>query len=94
MIRTYSYTITSASATALTVADADVNNGRTLWLYAEFHGSSSKIAIGGPDVTIETGLHIYHGEKFGPIGLGKDEVLYAISDDAGGLDLRVLATQT
>lgn len=68
----------------------DSTYGCTVWLYSENHGSSNKIAIGGSDVTIANGLHIYGGEKFGPITLGHGETLYAISDSAGGLDLRIL----
>ena len=92
-VRSQSYTITSASVTPINIGDSDINDGITIWLYGEYHGSSNKVAIGGSDVTMNNGLHIYHGEKFGPIGLGKGETLYAVSDAAGGLDLRVLATR-
>ena len=92
-VRTAKYTITRARATPIVMGDTDINDGITIWLYGEYHGSSNKIAIGGSDVTMTNGVHIYGAEKFGPIGLGKGETLYAISDDATGLDLRVLAVR-
>ena len=92
-VRSASYTIYSASATPIVIGDTDINDGITIWLYGEYHGSNKKIAIGGSDVTLTNGIHIYAAEKFGPIGLGKGETLYAISDEATGLDLRVFATR-
>jgi hypothetical protein len=41
--------------------------GTTIWLYGEFHGASHKVAIGGSDVTLANGMHVYGGEKFGPV---------------------------
>lgn len=71
--------------------DTDVMKGTTLWLYGEYHGSSNKIAFGGSDVTLATGIHLYGGEKFGPIFIQSHESLHVISDSAEGLDLRVLS---
>jgi hypothetical protein len=76
---------------AITATDQTDEFGTTVWLYGEFHGSSNKVAIGGSDVTMSNGIHIYGGEKFGPLRIPKGETLYVISDSAGGLDLRVLA---
>lgn len=88
-INSQSYTVTTTRQ-AITFADDDRASGTTVWLYGEYHGSSNKIAFGGPEVTLATGLHLYGGEKFGPIHIAHGETLYVISDSAGGLDLRVL----
>jgi hypothetical protein len=76
---------------AITATDQTDEYGTTVWLYGEFHGSSNKVAIGGSDVTVSNGIHIYGAEKFGPIRIPKGETLWVISDSAGGLDLRVLS---
>jgi hypothetical protein len=76
---------------AITATDQTDEFGTTVWLYCEFHGSSNKIAVGGADVTMDNGIHIYGAEKFGPIRIPKGETLWVISDDETGLDLRVLA---
>lgn len=84
----------SVGTTAVLVASTsdDRQTGPDVWLYGEYHGSSNKIAIGGSGVTLASGIHIYGGEKFGPIRLRNNDALYAISDAVGGLDLRVLIT--
>jgi hypothetical protein len=89
-ITSYSLTVTTTRQ-AITPADLTDDFGTTVWLYGEFHGSSNKVAIGGANVTMSNGIHIYGGEKFGPVRIPKGESLYVISDSAGGLDLRVLA---
>jgi hypothetical protein len=89
-ITAYSLTVTTTRQ-AITPDDLTDEFGTTVWLYGEYHGSSNKCAIGGADVTMSNGIHIYGGEKFGPIRIPKDETLWVISDDATGLDLRVLA---
>ncbi len=89
-VLSFSQSVTTTRA-AVTVADQDSSYGSTIWLYGEYHGNSKKIAFGGSDVTISTGIHLYAGEKFGPIHLAHGETLYVISDEAAGLDLRVLA---
>lgn len=90
-VKAFSQTITTTRA-PITIADTDTVSGVTIWLYGKYHGSSSKIAIGGSDVTIANGIHLYAGEKLGPFTLQHGETMHAISDDALGLDLRVLAT--
>lgn len=89
MIKTQSITVTT-TRTSIPVLDDDRASGTTLWLYGEFHGSSEKIAFGGSDVTIANGLHLYGGEKFGPIYLAHGETLYVVSTSETGVDLRVL----
>lgn len=91
-ISSSTFTITSSTATPIASTDNDTTIGTTVWVYLEAHGSSNKCAIGGADVTLSNGIHIYGGEKFGPVRLRLGETLYAISDSAGGLDLRVLET--
>lgn len=91
-VRSFSQTVTTTRAPIAADIPDDLVSGCAVWLYAEHHGSSSKIAIGGPDVTLATGTHLYGGEKIGPIQLQDGETLYVISDDAVGLDLRVLVT--
>jgi hypothetical protein len=88
-VKAFSQTVTTTRA-AVTISDTDSTQGRTVWLYGEFHGSSNKVAVGGDDVTMANGVHIYGGEKFGPLDLGLGETLYVVSDAAGGIDLRVL----
>lgn len=90
-VRSTSQTITTTRA-AITVNLDDKISGCTLWLYGEYHGSSNKIALGGDDVTMTNGVHLYGGEKLGPIVLQNGETLYAISDAVAGIDLRVMAT--
>lgn len=89
-ITAYSLNVTTTRR-AITPTDLTDEFGTTVWLYGEFHGSSHKVAIGGADVTLANGIHIYGGEKFGPIRIPRGESLYVISDSADGLDLRVLA---
>jgi hypothetical protein len=89
-ITAYALTVTTTRQ-AITPADLTDEFGTTVWLYGEFHGSSNKVAIGGNDVTMAKGIHIYGGEKFGPVRIPRGESLYVISDSAGGLDVRVLA---
>lgn len=89
-IKTQSLTVTTTRQ-AISFADTDDTAGMQLWLYGEYHGSSSKVSFGGSDVTMASGLHLYPGEKFGPITIEPDETLYVISDSADGIDLRVLA---
>jgi hypothetical protein len=88
-VKAFSQTVTTTRA-AITIADTDSTQGRSVWLYGEYHGSSNKCAIGGDDVTMSNGLHIYGGEKVGPINLGLGETLYVVSDAAGGIEMRVL----
>lgn len=76
---------------AITATDQTDEFGTTVWLYLEAHGSSHKVAVGGADVTIANGIHIYGAEKFGPLRIPKGETLWVISDSETGLDLRVLA---
>lgn len=90
-VKSFSQTVTTTRA-PITIPIENRISGCTLWLYGEYHGSSNKIAVGGDDVTIATGVHLYGAEKLGPITLQDGETLYVISDAAGGLDLRVLAT--
>lgn len=89
-VRAFSQTVTTTRAPIAADLPDDPVSGCTLWLYGEYHGSSSKVAIGGPDVTIANGIHLYGGEKFGPITLQDGETLYAVSEEVAGLDLRVL----
>lgn len=88
-IKSFAQVITT-TRTTINISDTDRTEGCSVWLYAEFHGSSAKVAIGGADVTIANGFHIYDSEKIGPIDLGHGETIHAISDDPAGLDLRVL----
>lgn len=88
-VKAFAISVTTTRV-AVTISDTDSTQGRTVWLYSENHGSSNKIAVGGDDVTIANGLHLYGGEKIGPLDLALDETLYVVSDAAGGLDLRVL----
>lgn len=89
MILSRSFTVTTTRQ-QITLFDDDLIAGTTIWLYGEYHGSSSKIAFGGADVTLANGMHLYGGEKFGPIHLSHGEALYVISDSEAGLDLRIL----
>lgn len=86
----YSLNVTTTRQ-AITPTDLTDEFGTTVWLYGEYHGSSNKCAIGGADVTMANGIHIYGAEKFGPIRIPRGESLYVISDSETGLDLRVLA---
>jgi hypothetical protein len=88
-IKSFSQLVTTTRA-ALNIQDTDNTDGCQVWLYGEYHGSSNKVAIGGADVTLANGIHIYGGEKFGPINLGHGEQIHVISDSATGIDLRVL----
>lgn len=89
-ITSESLTVTTTRQ-AITAIDQTDEYGTTVWLYGEYHGSSNKVAIGGADVTMSNGIHIYGGEKFGPLRIPKGETLWVISDSVTGLDLRVLA---
>lgn len=89
-VKSIQQTITTTRA-AISIPLDDRIAGCTIWVYSENHGSSNKIALGGDDVTMANGVHLYGGEKLGPITLQNGETLYAISDAAGGLDLRVMA---
>lgn len=89
-ITSESLTVTTTRQ-AITATDQSDEYGTTVWLYLEAHGSSNKVAVGGSDVTIANGIHIYGAEKFGPIRIPKGETLWVVSDSATGLDLRVLA---
>jgi len=80
----------STTAVLLSSTDNDRTAGPQVWVYGEYHGGSSKIAIGPAGVTMSTGIHIYGGETFGPIHLSAGDELYAISDASPGLDVRVL----
>jgi hypothetical protein len=89
-ITSYSLNVTTTRQ-AITPEDLTDEFGTTVWLYGEYHGSSNKVGVGGADVTMSNGIHIYGGEKFGPVRIPRGESLHVISDSAGGLDLRVLA---
>lgn len=88
-VSTQSFTVTTTRVQIASTAD-DRQIGPDVWLYGEFHGSSNKIAIGGSDVTLATGIHIYGGDKLGPIRLRNADAIYAISDAAGGVALHVM----
>lgn len=88
-VRTYRYSV-GTSATLLGVFDDDVNNGLTLWVHAEEGGHN--VWLGDAQVTASTGYNLDKGVAVGPIGLGKGETLYAISDKAAGVDVRIMAT--
>ena len=88
-VRNYKYTV-GTSPVLLGVFDDDVNNGLTLWIHAESGGH--KVYLGDAQVSASVGWDLEKGVAVGPIGLGKGEVLYAISDKAEGVDVRVLAT--
>lgn len=90
-VKSQALTVTTTRQ-AITIPVDNKIAGCVLWLYGEYHGSSSKVAIGGDDVTVDNGIHLYAGEKIGPISLQNGETLYAITDDAEGLNLRVMAT--
>lgn len=83
------YTV-GTTAVLISSTDNDRTTGPQVWVYLEAHGGSNKLAIGPAGVTVNTGPHIYGGETFGPIRLGSGDELYAISDSATGLDVRVL----
>lgn len=89
-IKTQSLTVTTTRQ-AIAFTDTDDTAGMQLWLYGEYHGSSNKVAFGGSDVAMTNGIHLYAGEKFGPIMLEPDETLYVVSDSVDGINLRVLA---
>lgn len=89
MILSRSFTVTTTRQ-QISLSDDDMISGTDIWLYGEYHGSSNKIAFGGADVAMNNGLHLYPGEKFGPIHISHGESLYVISDSEAGLDLRVL----
>lgn len=91
MIRSESIIVTTTRQ-AITDPDIDRTAGTRIWLYAEYHGSSNKCAIGGSDVTIDNGIHLYHSEKFGPIQLAHGESLWIVSDSEIGVEMRVLFT--
>lgn len=82
-------TVTTTAA-PIVITDTDSAYGHDVYLYNETTGTNKQIAIGGPTVTLGNGVHLYGGEKYGPIRLGHADVLYAISNDATGYDLRVL----
>lgn len=89
-ITSQSLTVTTTRR-SITATDQTDEYGTTVWLYGEWHGSSHKVAIGGADVTLANGIHIYAGEKFGPLRIPKGETLWVVSDVALGVDLRVLS---
>jgi len=87
-IRNYKYAV-GTSPTLLGVFDSDVNNGLTIWLHAEAGGHN--VYIGDAEVSASTGYDLQKGVAVGPLGLGKGEALYAVSNKAEGVDVRILA---
>lgn len=93
-VTSQSYTIYSASATPIVIGDSITADGMTVWLHNDDGQQSHKIYVGGSGVTINNGVHLFSETTLGPIGLAPGEVLYAISDQVNGADLRVLAVRT
>lgn len=91
-VKTLQFSISGTAIVPLTVADTDSTSGYTLWVYNESHGNHT-LTIGGSNVTDANGLHVYGGDKFGPISLGYQEVLYATTTAHETIDVRLLITQ-
>ena len=87
-IRSYKYTV-STSPMLMGVFDSDLNNGLTVWLYADAGGHN--VWLGDSGVSASTGYILQKGVAVGPLGIGKDEQLYAVSDQVAGVDVRILA---
>ncbi len=87
-IRSYKYTV-GTSPTLMGVFDSDLNNGLTVWLYADSGGHN--VWLGDSGVSASTGYILQKGVAVGPLGIGKDEQLYAVSDQVAGVDVRILA---
>ena len=93
MIVTRSLSVTTTrQAIAPPVEDSEY--GYTVWLYAEFHGSSNGVAFGGADVTYANGVHIYKGEKFGPVWVPVGDAIHVITESETPLELRALLIGT
>lgn len=90
-VKSFNLTVTTTRV-PITIPIDDAITGCTVWLYNDSNGTPNKISIGGPDVTVANGLHLYAEEKFGPMTLVNGEVIYAISDSGTGLDLHVFVT--
>jgi len=88
-IRSYKYTV-GTSPTLMGVYDSDLNQGVTLWLYADSGGHN--VWLGDSQVSASTGYILQKGVAIGPIPIGIREQLYAVSDQVAGVDIRILAT--
>jgi hypothetical protein len=93
MIRNLAVNVTTTPV-ALTIGDVDINDGMTVWIHNHDHGTGHSLYIGDETVSASTGYHLPSTSSVGPIGLAKGEVVYAVSDQAGGVPLRVFATRT
>lgn len=87
-IRSYKYTV-STSPMLMGVFDSDLNNGLTVWLYADSGGHN--VWLGDSGVSASTGYTLQKGVAVGPLGIGNGEQIYAVSDQANGVDVRILA---
>lgn len=94
MIQSKAYTIVSASATPLVIGDTVTADGMVVWVHNHDHQASHEIYLGDATVTASTGFGVDAETNVGPIGLAPGEVLYAISEEPTGVDVRVLATRT
>ena len=91
-VKTLQFSISGTAITPLTLSDTDSTTGCTVWVYNESHGNHT-LAIGGSDVTYANGMHVYGGEKFGPIRLTHGELLYATTTANETIDVHLLITQ-
>ena len=87
-IRSYKYTV-STSPMLMGVFDSDLNNGLTVWLYADSGGHN--VWLGDSGVSASSGYTLQKGVAVGPLGIGMGEQIYAVSDQANGVDVRILA---
>lgn len=91
-VKTFQFTVAGTAVVPLVISDTDSTTGCSVWVYNESHGNHT-LAIGGEDVTYANSLHVYGGEKFGPIRLTHGEVLYATTTLGESIDVRLLVTQ-
>jgi len=80
------------SASPIAIPETDITTGHTVWLHNHDHQNSHEIYVGDASVSASTGFHLRDTQTLGPISLAKGEQLYAISNQAGGVLLHVLAT--
>lgn len=93
MIRNSAFSI-GTSPVALSIGDSITADGMTLWIHNHDHQNKHEVYLGDVNVTASTGFGVGGEATVGPIGLIPGEVIYAISEQAGGVPIRVFATRT
>lgn len=93
MIRNSAFSV-ATTPVALTIGDSITADGMVLWIHNHDHQNKHEIYLGDANVTASTGFGVGGEETLGPIGLAPGETVYAISEQAGGVPVRVFATRT